>query len=157
MEGREHGSPDPSHGGTEPRARISRRSLLVATGSAIAVPIAWSAFNSNTAEGMTRSRVGVSIAGGEFSSDRPTFSNEHPGVAGQDYTYNSEKTFAYFADRGFRLQRLPFRWERLQPKPGGSLSPGAPANQSYLVGESHGDSCAAISHASRTCRAAGRL
>lgn len=124
MEGRENGSSDLTRTESGTQRRISRRGLLAATGGALAVPLAWSALKSTTVEGMSRSRIGVSIAGGEFSSDRPTFSNERPGSLGQDYTYNSEKTFAYFAKRGFRLQRLPFRWERLQPKPGGALAPG---------------------------------
>lgn len=72
---------------------------------------------------MTRSRVGVSIAGGEFSSDRPSFSNEHLGTVEVDYTYNSEKSYSYFSSKGFRLQRVPFRWERVQPIPGGALHP----------------------------------
>ncbi len=117
MEGPEQGeSRETSQGG------LSRRGLLAATGSALAVPIAYSLLDGPTAEGMTRSRIGVSIAGGEFSTDRPSFSNEQPGTLGQDYTFNSEKTFGYFADRGFRLQRVPFRWERLQSKPGGALN-----------------------------------
>ena len=123
MEGREHGIPEHSQIGAGSRKGLSRRGMLAATGGALAAPIAWTSFGCRTAEGMTRQRIGVSIAGGEFSSDRPSFSNEHPGVIGQDYTYNPEKTFAYFADREFRVQRLPFRWERLQPRPGGSLAP----------------------------------
>jgi len=70
---------------------------------------------------MIRSRIGVSLAGGEFSAERPSFSNEQPGTFGQDYTFNSEESFKYFAEKGFRLIRVPFRWERLQPKPGGAL------------------------------------
>jgi endoglucanase len=106
-------------------SRLSRRGVLTAAGAALAVPAVWSALKPNAANGMMRSRVGVSIAGGEFSSDRPSFSNEHLGSIEVDYTYNSEKSFSYFSSKGFRLQRLPFRWERLQPIPGGALDPSA--------------------------------
>lgn len=128
MEGQGNANSDDHRGSSDSPRRFSRRGILAATGGAIAIPIAYSVLGPRTAEGMMRSRVGISIAGGEFSSDRPSFSNEQPGSIGQDYTYNTEKTFAYFGDKGFRLQRLPFRWERLQPTPGGALNPSEVTN-----------------------------
>jgi endoglucanase len=68
-----------------------------------------------------RVRRGVSLAGPEFGTDRPGFSNASPGIFGQDYTYNSEETVAYFCAQGFSLLRLPLRWERLQPRLGQAL------------------------------------
>lgn len=51
---------------------------------------------------------GINLAGAEFGE---------PGSAhGQAYAYPSEKTISYFAERGFTTVRLPFLWERLQPK-----------------------------------------
>src|SRR5262249_19199628 len=44
-----------------------------------------------------------------------------PGVPGKDYTYNSERTVAYFSDLGISLFRLPIRWERIQPRLGQPL------------------------------------
>ena len=123
MEGTEERSRDHANERSGGDPRFSRRGLLTAAGAALAVPAVWSALKPNAANGMTRNRVGVSIAGGEFSSDRASFSNEHPGTIETDYTYNSERSFSYFSSKGFRLQRLPFRWERLQPIPGGSLNP----------------------------------
>jgi len=67
-------------------------------------------------------RRGVSLAGAEFGV-RPGFCNTNPGRFGRDYTYNSERTVAYFADLGFTRLRIPFRWERLQPRLGGPLEP----------------------------------
>lgn len=59
--------------------------------------------------------AGVSLAGAEFGTDRPTFSNQNPGTHGEDYLFNSEATIAYFAKKGFQILRIPFRWERVQP------------------------------------------
>lgn len=66
-------------------------------------------------------RRGVSVAGAEFGVG-PQFSNLQPGVAGKDYTYNSEQTVAYFAEQGVTLLRVPFRWERIQPRLGEPLN-----------------------------------
>jgi endoglucanase len=66
-------------------------------------------------------RRGVSLAGPEFGAEAPAFSNESPGVFGRHYTFNSERTVAYFCEAGLGLLRLPLRWERLQPRPGGPL------------------------------------
>jgi hypothetical protein len=69
---------------------------------------------------------GVNVAGAEFGEtpvDQPTsaFSNEHRGVDGKDYTFPEASSLQYLAGRGVRLVRLPLRWERLQPQPGGAL------------------------------------
>jgi endoglucanase len=66
-------------------------------------------------------RRGLSICGAEFGTDKADFSNENPGVFGKDFTYNSERTTAYFCDHDLRRLRLPFRWERLQPRLGEAL------------------------------------
>lgn len=66
-------------------------------------------------------RRGVSLSGAEFGTDKADFSNENPGVFEKDYTYNSERTAAYFCDHGLGLLRIPFRWERLQPRLGEAL------------------------------------
>src|SRR6185437_782334 len=64
----------------------------------------------------TQWRGGVSLAGAEFGSQRPEFSNRNPGRYGRDYIYPSERTIAYFTQQGLGLLRLPVRWERLQPE-----------------------------------------
>ncbi len=66
--------------------------------------------------------VGVNLAGAEFGSEKPTFCNVTPGLAGRDYTYPSEPTVQYFCSRGLSLMRIPFRWERLQPRLGQSTA-----------------------------------
>jgi aryl-phospho-beta-D-glucosidase BglC (GH1 family) len=69
---------------------------------------------------------GVNVNGGEFG-DAPSrrrtspFSNAHLGRYDRDYHYDSQASFDHLASRGIRLIRLPFRWERLQPAPGGPL------------------------------------
>jgi endoglucanase len=80
------------------------------------------------------SRRGVSLAGPEFGTQRPGFSNASPGVFGQDYTYNSEQTVAYFCARGVSLLRLPLRWERLQPRLGQALDEGELSRVKGFVG-----------------------
>jgi endoglucanase len=65
--------------------------------------------------------LGVSVAGPEFGTHRPGFSNLTPGTVGRDYTYNQESTYAYFCKRGLKLLRIPVRWERLQPELGQKL------------------------------------
>jgi len=49
---------------------------------------------------------GVNLAGAEFG--------EEDGVYGTAYTYPTDATIAYFADKGFNSARLPFSWSRLQ-------------------------------------------
>jgi endoglucanase len=61
--------------------------------------------------------AGVNLAGAEFKSSKK------PGTLFKDYTYPSEKDFAYFADKGMNVVRLPFLWERLQPQPKGEFDP----------------------------------
>ena len=51
---------------------------------------------------------GVNLAGAEFGEGR--------GTHGKDYAYPSAATIAYFAGKGFNAVRLPFKWERLQPR-----------------------------------------
>ncbi|MGV8938583.1 MAG: glycoside hydrolase family 5 protein [Allorhizobium sp.] len=51
---------------------------------------------------------GINLAGAEFGT--------LPGKYGVSHTYPSEPTIAYFAQQGFNTVRLPFLWERIQPK-----------------------------------------
>lgn len=53
---------------------------------------------------------GINLAGAEFGEGRGTY--------GKDYIYPSAGTIAYFAGKGFNAVRLPFKWERLQPRLG---------------------------------------
>lgn len=71
---------------------------------------------------------GIVDAGGEFGYAPTTqrtspFSNENPGRYGRDYHYDRAETFAFLASRGLRIVKIPFRWERLQPRPGRRLDP----------------------------------
>jgi aryl-phospho-beta-D-glucosidase BglC (GH1 family) len=70
---------------------------------------------------------GVAIGGGAFGAPAtdPTsdFSNANPGAFGSSYSYDGPQTFTYLHDRGVRMVRIEFRWERLQRRPGGELDP----------------------------------
>ncbi len=64
---------------------------------------------------------GVSLAGAEFGVDS-SGNGPLPGTFGVNYMY-PDATYApgyaspsYFLDKGMNTFRLPFRWERLQPK-----------------------------------------
>jgi endoglucanase len=56
--------------------------------------------------------AGVNLASAEFGS-------AIPGIYDKDYTYPGPNDVGYFAKKGMTIIRLPFRWERLQPVPGG--------------------------------------
>jgi endoglucanase len=58
--------------------------------------------------------AGVNLAGGEFG--------KVPGKLWTDYAYPKSASIDVFANEGFDLIRLPFRWERLQPSLGGELA-----------------------------------
>lgn len=58
---------------------------------------------------------GINLSGAEFGSVG--------GEPGTDYIYPTEKTVQYFADKGFTSVRLPFLWERLQPKLNADFDP----------------------------------
>jgi endoglucanase len=60
---------------------------------------------------------GVNLAGAEFGDTRI------PGKINTDYTYNSERSFQYFAAKNLTLIRIPIRWERIQPALSGPLDP----------------------------------
>jgi hypothetical protein len=68
---------------------------------------------------------GINVAGGEFGApvaeDASTFSHRDPGTHGRDYQFDPSETFEYLASRGHGLARIPFRWERLQPRLGDEL------------------------------------
>jgi cellulase (glycosyl hydrolase family 5) len=69
---------------------------------------------------------GVNNSGGEFGANG-TFSNTNPGTLGTNYHYDSTATFQYLASQGVKIVRLPFRWERLQPRLYGPLNMAAVA------------------------------
>jgi aryl-phospho-beta-D-glucosidase BglC (GH1 family) len=52
---------------------------------------------------------GINLAGAEFAAEIPR------GQFGKDYTYPTAEDLHYYYAKGFRLVRLPFLWERLQP------------------------------------------
>ena len=68
---------------------------------------------------------GITVNGGEFGSPimakTSKFSNENPGAYQTRYHYDWQHTFDYLARRGVGHVRIPFRWERLQPRLGAPL------------------------------------
>jgi endoglucanase len=65
------------------------------------------------------SYFGTNLSGAEFApQDRPPF-----GVDGTHYSFPPTTDIDYFAAKGLKLIRLPFRWERVQPDLNGALKP----------------------------------
>ena len=68
---------------------------------------------------------GITVNGGEFGSPimakTSRFSNANPGRYQTRYHYDWQHTFDYLARRGVDHARIPFRWERLQPRLGAPL------------------------------------
>jgi endoglucanase len=60
---------------------------------------------------------GIGISGAELNPDH------NPAVYGKDYVYPSVRELNYYANKGFTVLRLPYRWERLQPSLFGNLDP----------------------------------
>lgn len=58
---------------------------------------------------------GINLCGGEFGE------NYLPGTYNVHYKYPSFTDIDYFADKGFKLLDIPFKWERIQKKPGGDI------------------------------------
>lgn len=75
---------------------------------------------------LARRGRGINVAGAEFAAPSnqatSTFSNKNPGRYGVDYHYDSAETFRFLAERKVRMVRIPFRWERLQPRLGQPLA-----------------------------------
>jgi endoglucanase len=98
---------------------ISRRQLIQAAAvglGALASPLLRAAESEKASGG--RARRSVSLAGAEFGTQRKDFSQANPGRYDDAYIYNGLATIKYFVDQGFPLLRIPFRWERMQPRLG---------------------------------------
>jgi aryl-phospho-beta-D-glucosidase BglC (GH1 family) len=100
------------YGTTQNDKPLSERTINVAYRQAVNV-----VEGHPSASGVLR---GTSANGGELYRDG--FSNQNPGTYGSHYVYPDEADFRYLAGRGHKIARVPFRWERIQPQIGESLS-----------------------------------
>lgn len=91
---------------------MNRRKLLAALPALCAAAPASAAARAPR-EGLL---LGVNIAGLEFKP------GAIPGRLDTDYTAPRPADISYFAGLGFRVIRLPFLWERLQPEFGGGFN-----------------------------------
>lgn len=67
---------------------------------------------------------GVNLAGADFGPVAPSEGSPntiYPGTNGTEYAYPNARELDYYKSRGRRVIRLPFRWERMQPRRGGPL------------------------------------
>jgi endoglucanase len=65
--------------------------------------------------------AGINLAGADFG--------KIPGLHGREYLYPTRQNVDYYRALGFSLVRLPFKWERLQPR---LMQPFAPQDQAPL-------------------------
>jgi endoglucanase len=86
----------------------------IAANAALSFLILISTFTATGAQERTCLR-GVNIAGAEFGG--------YEGPYGESYIYPSDATLTWAASRQMTTIRLPFRWERLQPKLHSALNP----------------------------------
>ncbi|WP_062377789.1 glycoside hydrolase family 5 protein [Demequina pelophila] len=70
--------------------------------------------------GDSPARHGVNVAGLDFGTNED-FSNVNLGELGGKFQAEPLESYAWLADRGIDLVRLPVRWERLQPELDGPL------------------------------------
>ena len=99
------------------RAWLGRRALLgAATGLAVPLP----------AQSQPRPLLGVNLAGAEFGT-------EFPGRHGSSYIWPGNASADYYLDRGMAVLRLPFRWERLEARPGAGFHPAEIGHLDRLV------------------------
>lgn len=69
---------------------------------------------SSTVARLAEPYFGVNMSGAEFAA-------VYPGIDGQHYGYPGKADIEYFANKGFKLIRFPFRWERVQRTIGSDL------------------------------------
>ncbi|MFA7140558.1 MAG: cellulase family glycosylhydrolase, partial [Proteiniphilum sp.] len=71
---------------------------------------------------------GLNMAGADFGKN-------FPGVYNKDYTYPTAANLDYVKSKGFRLIRLPFKWDRIQHQLNGELEKEELARLRYVVDE----------------------
>lgn len=81
--------------------------LVIPTAALLCAEPDLSRFNPNTYF------PGVNLAVAEFGKG---------SVLNKDYTYPKDSEFTYFHDKGLKIIRIPFKWERIQRKVMGELS-----------------------------------
>lgn len=89
----------------------ARQALIPLVAAALFVGSIVPAANAHTSAPL----VGVNLSGGAFGS------SALPGKHGTNYIYPAESYYKKYAAQGMTLVRLPFLWERLQPKLNGEL------------------------------------
>lgn len=75
----------------------------------------------------------VTLSGLELGADKPDFCNEAPGKLGEDFFIHRRPSFERVAEEGYAGVRIPFCWERLQPRLGGPLDPGGIQDLRYMI------------------------
>ena len=85
--------------------RPTRKTWKMAVAGVVALGMSLSSASAFAATPCFR---GINLSGAEFGKPG--------GTVDKDYTWPSEQTVSYFAAKGFDTVRLPFMWERLQPK-----------------------------------------
>ncbi|MCC7251284.1 glycoside hydrolase family 5 protein [Hyphomicrobium sp.] len=121
------GAPRTGHGYQEMRMghKPTRRTVL---GGGLALTLGGIGPGMRGARAAAPTRLafaGVNLAGAEFG--------KVPGRHTFDYAYPPPATIDYYAGLGFNVIRVPFRWERLQPRLGEALATDEQARLAAVV------------------------
>lgn len=71
--------------------------------------------------GLPDTPFGVNLSGGEFGGHYLAQGDPYPGQYGTHYAYPLPEDLDYYNNKGLKLIRLPFRWERVQRELNGAL------------------------------------
>jgi endoglucanase len=71
--------------------------------------------------GLPNVPFGVNLSGGEFGGHYTAQGDPYPGIYGTHYAYPVPENLDYFKNKGLKLIRFPFRWERIQRELNGPL------------------------------------
>ena len=104
----------PSSSSSASAANTGTSATVPTTTAAQAFAAAVAAVPAATATSTSQVLPGINISGGEFGGTG--------GTLGSNYIYPSTAEMRSYAAQGFKLLRVPFRWERLQPNLYGPLS-----------------------------------
>lgn len=78
--------------------------------------------------------LGVNLAGAEFGIPDMEHGGTHSGQYGRDYTYPTATELDGVAAAGLNVVRIPFSWERMQPKQDAALDPAELGRMDAVVG-----------------------
>lgn len=106
-------------------SKTSRLFLTLFVGAAAgSVAVAAPLTPASTPARLGATLFGVNLAGADFGAIAPSAGNPntvYPGTNGTEYAFPNARELDYYKSRGRQVFRLPFKWERMQPRLNGPL------------------------------------